>query len=122
MRLAIGSAQFALLRPRGDNPDGMDDARDVPEDRQQDVDPEMKTQANCEKNAHGWQQDRQNDADDVQDSSPGWRMLFVWIPTQSKRLAFPKLLRLAKELCLHMFRWPDMLMLRVKHRYDVSVL
>ncbi len=87
----------------------MYDAGDVPEDRQQDVDPEMQTQANCEENTHGRQQDRQYHTDDVQDTSP-WRMgrmLPVPRPTQADRLTFPEAATLAKELCLRMFRWPD---------------
>jgi hypothetical protein len=64
--IAIGSAQFTLLRPGRDDPDRMDYAGDVPEDRQQDVEPEMQTQADREQNPHRRQEDRQNHADDVQ--------------------------------------------------------
>jgi hypothetical protein len=68
--IAIRSAQFALLRPRGDDPDCMDDPGDVPKDRQQNVEPEMQTQADREKDAHGRQQDGQNDTDDIHNMSP----------------------------------------------------
>ena len=49
----------------------MDDAGDVAEYRQQNVEPEVQTQADCEENAHGRQQDRQDAADNFRYTSPG---------------------------------------------------
>ena len=102
----------------------MDDAGDVPEDRQQDVEPEMQTQANREEDAHRWQQDRQKHADNVQYTSPRpmGRMLPVRIPTQAGQMTFPKAAALATELCGRVFRWPDMLTRMGRYGYDVSIL
>src|SRR5690606_22170924 len=58
------------LAPR-DDPHGVNDARNVAEQRQQAVEPEMQAEADLEEDAERRQQDGQDDADDVQTIPPG---------------------------------------------------
>ncbi len=51
--------------PPEDDPDGVDDARDVAEQREQDVEPELQADADLQEHAQGRQEDGQQDTEDV---------------------------------------------------------
>ena len=53
---------FISPRAARDDPDRVDDAGEVAQDRQQDVEPELPAQAYGEEHADGWQEDGENDA------------------------------------------------------------
>src|SRR3546814_19110577 len=68
--LPIGRSRGRCARPRPaavsaprNDPDSVHDAGDVAEDRQQDVQPEVKAAPNLEEYAHRRQQDGEDDAD-----------------------------------------------------------
>ena len=60
-----------------DYPDGVDDARDVPEQRQQDIEPELALYANLEKHAEWRQKNRGNKLDQIH-SRLLVQMLALW--------------------------------------------
>lgn len=62
-RLSPGTAGRALF-PRND-PDRMNDPGNVAQQGQQDVNPEMQTESDLQKDTHGREQDRKNDTNNV---------------------------------------------------------
>src|ERR671919_638756 len=59
------AARHALPSTPGDDPDRVHDPRDVAEEREQNVEPELAAEANLEVHSKRRQQDRQQDADQV---------------------------------------------------------
>lgn len=47
------------------DPDGVNDAGNIAEQREQDIQPEMSSETNLEKHAQGREQDGDNDADNI---------------------------------------------------------
>ena len=52
----------SALAAGGDDPDGVDEAGDVAEDRQHNVQPEVQPDADGEEDAEGWDEDREDEA------------------------------------------------------------
>ena len=55
-----------FLCPSRDDPDGMNNSRDVSEDGQKDIDPELHAKSDREENPHGREQNRDDDPQNVQ--------------------------------------------------------
>ena len=53
------------LAPRCDDPDGVNEARDIAQKRQQDVQPEMKSEADLQEHSDRWQDYREDHPENV---------------------------------------------------------
>ena len=50
-----------------DDPDGMNDAGNIPAQRQKNIQPEVQPEADLKKHADGWEEDGDEDTNDVHD-------------------------------------------------------
>ena len=62
----VGSGKGANRRSFfNDDPDGMNDARNIPQQGQENIDPEMQSEAHLQKHTQWWQDDGQQNTNDI---------------------------------------------------------